>query len=214
MRASTDSSESPQKSEAAQRCGRGLKTGGKPFMNASIPAGTRLGGRYEVKRAIGAGGMGEVYLAQDTGKLGREVAVKFLPAGVAADPERLQRFELEASAVAGLTHQNIVAVYDFGEEGAARFVVTEYVDGSTLRRHMAEHRLKLQEVLDIAAQIASALDAAHRAGVLHRDIKPENVMLRRDHTVKVLDFGLAKAFEADVSGVDTEAGTRMMAKTS
>lgn len=159
--------------------------------------------------------MGEVYLAQDTGKLGREVAVKFLPAEVAADPQRLQRFELEASTVAGLTHQNIVAVYDFGEEGAARFVVTEYVDGSTLRRHMAEHRLKLHEVLDIGVQIASALDAAHRAGVVHRDIKPENVMLRRDHTVKVLDFGLAKPFEADAEAdVDTEAGTRMMANTS
>jgi tetratricopeptide (TPR) repeat protein len=157
--------------------------------------------------------MGEVYLAQDTGKLGREVAVKFLPAEVAADPQRLQRFELEASTVAGLTHQNIVAVYDFGEEGAARFVVTEYVDGSTLRRHMAEHRPKLHEVLDISVQIASALDAAHRAGVVHRDIKPENVMLRRDHTVKVLDFGLAKPFEAE-SDVDTEAGTRMMANTS
>ncbi|HKG12971.1 MAG TPA: protein kinase, partial [Pyrinomonadaceae bacterium] len=184
-------------------------------MKTSIPTGTRLGGRYEVKRRIGAGGMGEVYLAQDTGKLGREVAVKFLPAEVAADPQRLQRFELEASTVAGLTHQNIVAVYDFGEEGAARFVVTEYVDGSTLRRHMAEHRLKLHEVLDISVQMASALDAAHRAGVVHRDIKPENVMLRRDHTVKVLDFGLAKPFEAEAgAGVDTEAGTRMMANTS
>jgi tetratricopeptide (TPR) repeat protein len=127
----------------------------------------------------------------------------------------LQRFELEASTVAGLTHQNIVAVYDFGEEGAARFVVTEYVDGSTLRRHMAGHRLKLHEVLDISVQIASALDAAHRAGVVHRDIKPENVMLRGDHTVKVLDFGLAKPFEAEAeSDVDTEAGTRMMANTS
>lgn len=185
------------------------------FVKTSIPNGTRLGGRYEVKRRIAAGGMGEVYLARDTGKLGREVAVKFLPAEVAADPRRLQRFELEASTVASLTHQNIVAVYDFGEEGAARFVVTEYVDGSTLRRHTAEHHLKLQEVLDISVQIASALDAAHRAGVVHRDIKPENVMLRRDHTVKVLDFGLAKPFEAEAeSDVDTEAGTRMMANTS
>ena len=186
-------------------------------MSASIPTGTRLGGRYEVKRPIGAGGMGEVYLAQDTGKLGREVAVKFLPAEVAADPQRLQRFELEASTVAGLTHQNIVAVYDFGEEGAARFVVTEYVDGVTLRRLMSERKLKLHDVLDVGAQVASALDAAHSAGVVHRDIKPENVMVRRDHTVKVLDFGLAKPFEARAGlggGVDTEAGTRMMANTS
>jgi serine/threonine protein kinase/Tfp pilus assembly protein PilF len=160
--------------------------------------------------------MGEVYLARDTGKLGREVAVKFLPAEVAADPQRLQRFELEASTVASLTHQNIVAVYDFGEEGAARFVVTEYVDGSTLRRHAAERRLKLREVLDIGAQVASALDAAHAAGVVHRDIKPENLMVRRDHTVKVLDFGLAKTFEARAGasgGVDTEAGT-LVANTS
>jgi serine/threonine protein kinase/tetratricopeptide (TPR) repeat protein len=183
-------------------------------VSASIPTGTRLGGRYEVKRPIGAGGMGEVYLAQDTGKLGREVAVKFLPAEVAADPQRLQRFELEASTVAGLTHQNIVAVYDFGEEGAARFVVTEYVDGVTLRRYISERRPKLHEVLDIAAQVASALDVAHSAGVVHRDIKPENVMVRRDHTVKVLDFGLAKTFDAGgPGGVDTEAGT-MMANTS
>jgi eukaryotic-like serine/threonine-protein kinase len=184
-------------------------------MNPAVPTGTRLGGRYEVKRRIGAGGMGEVYLAQDTGKLGREVAVKFLPAEVAADPHRLQRFELEASTVASLTHQNIVAVYDFGEEGGARFVVTEYVDGVTLRQHLAGRRLKLHDVLDVAIQVAAALDAAHRAGIVHRDIKPENVMVRRDHTVKVLDFGLAKPFEASAGrGVDTEAGTRIIANTS
>ena len=184
-------------------------------MNSAVPAGTRLG-RYEVRRQIGAGGMGEVYLALDTGELGREVAVKFLPAEVAADPQRLQRFLLEARTVSRLTHQNIVSVYDFGEERGARYVVTEYVDGVTLREHISGRRLKLHDVLDVGAQVASALVAAHEAGVVHRDIKPENVMVRRDHTVKVLDFGLAKPFETHAGrpAVDTEAGTRMLANTS
>src|SRR5256885_881662 len=129
----------------------------------SLAQGTLLG-RYRVREKIGAGGMGEVYLAEDTGRLERAVAVKVLNAEVASDPRRMHRFVQEARTVSGLTHPNILTVHDFGEAGATHFVVTEYVEGSTLRRYAAARRLKLQEGLDIAAQTASALDAAHEAG--------------------------------------------------
>ena len=183
----------------------------------NLASGTLLG-RYKVREKIGAGGMGEVYLAQDTGELERAVAVKLLSAEVASDPRRMQRFVQEARTVSGLTHPNILTVYDFGETGATRFVVTEYVDGVTLRQYMASRRLKLHDVLDITAQVAAALDAAHEAGVVHRDIKPENVMIRRrDHIVKVLDFGLAKlAGKPAAVGrqeVDTQAGTQLQVNT-
>jgi serine/threonine protein kinase/tetratricopeptide (TPR) repeat protein len=166
--------------------------------------------------------MGEVYLAQDTTELGRTVAIKVLPAEVAADPKRMQRFVQEAKTVSALNHPNILTIYEFGQEGATRFIATEYVDGVTLREylnpsqrgssHMSTHRPRLHEVLEIAAQIAAALDAAHEAKVVHRDIKPENVMLRRrDAIVKVLDFGLTKTTEPSPSGqIDSEAGTRAM----
>src|SRR5438067_9134942 len=177
----------------------------------NLASGTLLG-RYKVREKLGAGGMGEVYLAQDTGELERAVAVKLLSAEVASDPRRMQRFVQEARTVSGLTHPNILTVYDFGEAGATHFVVTEYVDGMTLRQYMASRRLKLHDVLEIAAQIAAALDAAHEAKVVHRDIKPENIMVRRrDAIVKVLDFGLAKTNEQSTSvQIDSEAGTRVM----
>ena len=177
---------------------------------------TRLG-RYEILSPLGAGGMGDVYLAQDTGELDRTVALKFLPPEVGDDSKRLQRFIQEARTVSRLNHPNILTVYDFGQADGLRFIATEYVDGVTLRRYASERRLKLHDVLDIAMQVAAALSAAHEAGVVHRDVKPENVMVRRDHIVKVLDFGLAKPTEKTAAArppsVDTEAGTRLLVNT-
>jgi serine/threonine protein kinase/tetratricopeptide (TPR) repeat protein len=176
----------------------------------SIPPNTTLG-HYRILSKIGAGGMGEVYLAQDTSELERTVAIKLLPADVAADPKRMQRFAQEARTVSALNHPNVLTVYEFGRDGDTCFIATEYVEGVTLREHLRAHRLKLHELLDIAAQVAAALDAAHEAQVVHRDIKPDNIMIRgRDHIVKVLDFGLAKPREKMLSSyraVDTEAGT-------
>ena len=181
----------------------------------TLASGTKLG-RYEIRSKIGEGGMGEVYLAVDTSELGRTVAIKLLSAEVAANPKRMQRFVQEAKTVSALNHPSILTIYEFGQEGATRFIATEFVDGETLRQHMLK-RLKLHEVLDIAMQVAAALDAAHEANVIHRDIKPENVMVRRrDHIVKVLDFGLAKAIEpntAESPPTDPEAGTKLMIHT-
>src|SRR6266498_3226083 len=150
---------------------------------------------YRILSKIGAGGMGELYLAQDTSELGRTVALKIVPAEVAKDKDRLQRFAQEARTVSNLNHPNIITVYEFGQTDFASFIATEYVDGVTLRQHLSNRRLKLIDVLDVAIQIVGALNAAHEAGVTHRDLKPENVMVRKDHIVKVLDFGLAKLSE-------------------
>jgi len=139
--------------------------------------------------------MGEVYLAQDTSELGRMVALKILPAEVAADKDRLQRFVQEARTVSNLNHPNILTVHEFGHTESTSFIVTEFVDGVTLREQLSGRRLKLVDILDLTIQIVAALNAAHEAGVTHRDLKPENVMVRRDHIVKVLDFGLAKLTE-------------------
>src|ERR671938_6340 len=147
---------------------------------------------YRVVSKIGAGGMGEVYLAQDTSELERTVALKFLPAELASDQKRMQRFIQEAKTVSALNHPNILTIYEFGQADSVRFIAAEYVDGVTLREQMRERRLKLHDGLGISMQVAAALYAAHEAGVVHRDIKPENIMVRRDHIVKVLDFGLAK----------------------
>ncbi len=149
-------------------------------------AGERLG-PYEILAPIGAGGMGEVYRAQDT-RLTRLVALKVLPAEVSRDHERRQRFEQEARAVAALNHPNIVAIYDVGEEGGVLFLVTELVEGKNLKGPMP-----IDAVLKCAAQIADALQAAHDRGIVHRDLKPGNIMLRADGVVKLLDFGLAKS---------------------
>ena len=175
-------------------------------------------GHYEIRSQIGAGGMGEVYLAQDTSELERTVAIKLLPPEVVSDPNRMRRFVQEARTVSALNHPNILTIYEFGQEGATRFIATEYVDGVTLREHVGGRRIRLHEVLDIAIQIAAALDAAHEANVVHRDIKPENIMIRhRDHIVKVIDFGLAKPIEKIVAaarpGAAPEAGTTLMVNT-
>ena len=148
-------------------------------------------GPYKIVSLLGEGGMGEVYLAQDD-RLGRQVALKRLPAQFTLDADRVHRFEQEARAVSALNHPNIVTIHEIGNSNSQHFITTEFIDGETLRQHMGSKQLNLGEVLDIATQIASALAAAHAAGIVHRDIKPENVMLRRDGIVKVLDFGLAK----------------------
>jgi serine/threonine protein kinase/roadblock/LC7 domain-containing protein len=150
--------------------------------------------RYRIIDKIGAGGMGEVYRAQDI-ELGRLVALKFLTKEVANHQSRLKRFIQEAKAASALNHPNIITVYEIGRSDDHTFIATEFVEGLTLRRHMRLQRLKLLEVLDIAIQIASALVAAHAAGIVHRDIKPENIMVRKDGIVKLLDFGLAKLTE-------------------
>jgi Tol biopolymer transport system component len=173
----------------------------------TIEAGTRIG-KYEIQSLLGAGGMGEVYRAQDT-ELNRPVALKFLPDDVALDPRRMKRLIHEARAASFLNHPNILTVYEIGQtDGGARFFVTEFVNGMTLREHMQTHRLKLGDVLDLGAQVASALVAAHAEGIVHRDIKPENVMIRPDRVVKVLDFGLAKVTGQPGVPVNAEATTQ------
>jgi serine/threonine protein kinase/Flp pilus assembly protein TadD len=163
--------------------------------------------RYEIVSFIGAGGMGEVYLARDT-QLDRNVALKLLPASHLRDEERVRRFVQEARAASGLNHPNILTVHEIGQTGDFHFIATEFIEGRTLRQRMAHGPLPVSYVLDIAIQVAGALDAAHTAGVVHRDIKPENVMVREDGYVKVLDFGLAKLVEPD--GADPgSAATRM-----
>ena len=162
---------------------------------------------YRIICKIGAGGMGEVYRAQDT-ELGRHVALKFLPSEVAANQNRVKRFIQEAKAASALNHPNILTVYEIGRVDDATYIATEFVDGLTLRHHMYD-RLKLLEVLDIAIQIASALVAAHAAGIVHRDIKPENIMVRKDGIVKVLDFGLAKLTERHDSSLSGPEATTM-----
>ena len=146
-------------------------------------------GRYQIKRSIGVGGMGEVFLADDT-ELDRPVAFKFLHRDVAEDPERVRRFIQEARAAAALNHPNILNIHEIGTFEGANYIVSEFINGETLRERM-HHGLTVAESLDVAAQVAAALQAAHEAGIVHRDIKPENIMLRRDGLVKVLDFGLA-----------------------
>ena len=156
----------------------------------TIAVGTHLG-RYEIRSQLGVGGMGEVYLAQDT-KLDRKVALKILPADVASDQTRMRRFVQEAKAASALNHPNILTIHEIDQTDSGYFIATEFIDGQTLREHLQRAPLKIREVLNVAAQVAGALVAAHAAGIAHRDIKPENVMLRRDGIVKVLDFGLSK----------------------
>ena len=168
---------------------------------------------YRIVSKIGEGGMGEVYLAQDT-ELDRPVALKFLSAEVAADQKRLNRFFQEAKAASALNHPNILTVFEIGRAEDTNFFATEFVDGVTLRQRMSKP-MKLSDVLDMATQIATALVAAHDAGIVHRDIKPENIMVRRDGIVKVLDFGLAKLSEpsALAGGLNSQAATRALVNT-
>ncbi|MFL6276238.1 MAG: protein kinase domain-containing protein [Blastocatellia bacterium] len=153
---------------------------------------------YRIIAALGRGGMGEVYLAQD-GRLERKVALKLLPTAFSSDPSRMRRFQQEARAVSALNHPNILTIHDIGEFDGRLFIASEFIDGETLRQGLSRQRMPEKEALDIAIQIAGALSVAHEAGIVHRDIKPENVMLRRDGLVKVLDFGLAKLTETPVA---------------
>ncbi|HEU0274910.1 MAG TPA: protein kinase [Candidatus Udaeobacter sp.] len=151
-------------------------------------------GHYRIESLIGVGGMGEVYLARDE-RLGRKAALKLLPENLTTDVAQLSRFKNEARSASALNHPNILTVYEIGSEGNRQFIATEFIEGITLRASLASGRMNTQAALDIAVQVASALAAAHEAGVVHRDIKPENVMLRPDGYVKVLDFGIAKLTE-------------------
>jgi eukaryotic-like serine/threonine-protein kinase len=165
---------------------------------------------YEIISTLGEGGMGEVYLAQDR-RLGRRVALKLLPTAYSDDLVRLRRFEQEARATSGLNHPNILTIHEVGEAEGRRFIASEYVDGQTLRDHLSNGSLKIEDALHVSEQIASALAAAQTEGVIHRDIKPDNIMLRRDGIVKVLDFGLAKLTEDKTTGPDDP--TRALVKT-
>src|ERR1044072_8399495 len=168
---------------------------------------------YRILEKLGAGGMGEVYLAEDM-KLGRKIAIKILSQEFTTNRDRLHRFEQEASAASNLNHPNILPIHEVGEDDVHHYIATEFIDGVTLRRKIAASQLETPEILDIAVQVASALEEAHTAGIVHRDIKPDNIMVRRNGYVKVLDFGLAKLTETiDRSPLDAEAATRVLVQT-
>ena len=169
-----------------------------------LAPGTRLGA-YEVIASIGVGGMGEVFRARDT-KLNRDVALKVLPDSFASDPDRLARFTREAQTLAALNHPNIAHIHGFEESGGVRAIVMELVEGDDLSQRVARGAIPLDEALPIAKQIAEALEAAHEQGIIHRDLKPANIKVRDDGTVKVLDFGFAKALEPP--GVAVDRGPR------
>ena len=178
----------------------------------SVDEGTRLG-RYEIRSQLGAGGMGEVYLAQDT-KLDRKVALKILPPKLAEDKDRMSRFVREAKFASALNHPNIITIHEVGEIDGTYFIATEFIEGETLKTRLQRESPSLKSILEIALQVASALDVAHRAGIVHRDIKPDNIMVRHDGIVKVLDFGLVKLTATDSSEVDREGETKMQVNTS
>src|SRR5262245_9795959 len=173
-------------------------------------------GHYEIIREIGRGGMGKVYLARDT-QLGRQVALKLLLPRFTEDEQRVRRLRQEARVASALNHPNIIVIYEIGEvktaAGALHYIATEFIEGRTLGALIRSGEMKLGEALEVAIQVASALSAAHAAGIVHRDIKPENIMLRPDGYVKVLDFGLAKLSEhlatdaARSDKVETDPGT-------
>ena len=169
----------------------------------ALESGTKLG-PYEIILPLGAGGMGEVYRARDT-RLNREVAVKVLPAHFAGDPERLRRFEQEARATGVLNHPNILVIYDIGIHDGAPYIVSELLEGQTLRHRLEESSLSVRKAVEYSIQIAHGLAAAHEKGVIHRDLKPENVFITREGRIKILDFGLAKLTE--VSGSASEVST-------
>jgi Tol biopolymer transport system component len=180
-----------------------------------LTTGTKLG-PYEIQSPLGAGGMGEVYRARDA-RLNRDVAIKILPASFSADPERLQRFAQESRAAAALNHPNILSIFDIGEDRGAPYVVSELLEGETLRDRLRNGALPSRKAIDYAVHLASGLAAAHDKGIVHRDLKPENIFITSDGRVKILDFGLAKLTrpEEDLSGdaptqqVGTEAGAVM-----
>jgi serine/threonine protein kinase len=163
-----------------------------------MKAGQRLG-PYEIVALLGAGGMGEVYRARDE-RIGREVAIKVLPAEFTSDAGRLQRFEQEARTAGALNHPNIVALYDVGTHGGAPYLVTELLEGQSLAQRIRSGDLTVSRAVELAVQIAAGLAAAHSRGIVHRDLKPENVFVTKDGVVKILDFGLAKLKQPERAG--------------
>src|SRR5438046_2229081 len=170
----------------------------------SFVPGTKLG-RYEIRSKIGAGGMGEVYLANDT-QLHRSVAVKVLPAQLAADADRMRRFNQEATAAAALNHPNIAHIYEIGESEGTHFIAMEFVDGSTLRELINHQQTDPAKLLRHLQHVAQGLAKAHAAGIVHRDLKPDNIMVTREGHAKILDFGLAKLVEPMGQKPDREGG--------
>jgi serine/threonine protein kinase len=175
--------------------------------NADSLVGQTIG-HYKISELIGSGGMGEVYLATDI-NAGRKAALKLLPFRFTGDAERLKRFQQEARAVVGLNHPNIVTVYEIGGDNSVHYIASELIEGETLRDRLTRGPMQLSEAVDTAIQVASALVAAHQAGIIHRDIKPENIMLRPDGYVKVLDFGIAKLAESAFVGAAADAAASM-----
>ena len=176
----------------------------------ALTATSKLG-PYEIKSQIGAGGMGEVYRARDT-RLSRDVALKILPESFARDADRLRRFEQETQAVAALNHPNIVAIYDVGEYNDMPFLVSELLEGESLRAVISRGPVPPRKVVEYAVQVAKGLAAAHDKGIVHRDLKPENLFVCRDGRVKILDFGLAKL--AGKSGIEADAATMTSSHTA
>src|SRR2546426_5282274 len=174
----------------------------------TLASGTKLG-RYEIRSQIGAGGMGEVYLARDE-KLNRDVAIKVLPATLSQDGDRLRRFEQEAQAAGALNHPNILAVHDVGTHDGSPYIVSELLEGEELREQLNDGSLPQRKALDYAQQIAQGLAAAHERGITHRDLKPENLFVTTEGRVKILDFGLAKLTGFRKAKTDEEAPTRVM----
>src|SRR6266446_2262400 len=170
-------------------------------------------GHYKISKRIGAGGMGDVYLATDIAA-GRKAALKLLPVRFTGDAERLKRFQQEAQAVVGLNHPNILTVYEIGEDHSTHYIASELIEGETLRQRLVRGRMELSEAVDVAIQVASALAAAHDAGIVHRDIKPENIMLRPDGYVKVLDFGIAKLAEQEMPVTLAEEEAVLLVETN
>src|SRR4051794_24021401 len=202
--------------EARDRLGDFLAPDGLVRQIADLtpePAASCIGttlGAYEIVDVVGAGGMGEVYRARDT-RLGREVALKILPAHLTHDSSRVARLQSEARAASALNHPNAVTIYEIGNDAGTWFIATELIDGVTLRQRLHAGRLPREDAISIALQCASSLEAAHRAGIIHRDIKPENIMLRLDGLVKVVDFGLARMLEPSSGGrlEQTQTGSVM-----
>src|SRR6266850_1075600 len=186
-----------------------------PELVTSDSAGPLVGkviGHYRIESLIGVGGMGEVYLARDE-RLGRKAALKLLPESLTTDETQLGRFKNEARTASALNHPNILTVYEISAEGNVQFIATEFIEGVTLRTALGPGRMSAHRALEIAVQVASALAAAHDAGVVHRDIKPENIMLRPDGYVKVLDFGIAKLTEQTPASDDRTGETTAVLQT-
>src|SRR6267154_4007899 len=203
-----------------QRAGGFIETSAVGITTKIIPKGQadllvgRTIGHYKISKRIGAGGMGEVYLATDI-TAGRKAALKLLPLRFTGDAERLKRFQQEAHAVVGLNHPNILTIYEIGEDHSTHYIASELIEGETLRQRLMRGRMEVGEAVDVAIQVASALAAAHQAGIVHRDSKPENIMLRPDGYVKVLDFGIAKLAESTLAEATADgAGSMTLAETN